>query len=104
MSQTIAVVVDDQQLQFELSPAERGTLTAASAEEAVLKASKTFEHSLSVFGALARKFATVFEDRQVSSAEISMGLKITAKGDFIVVGSSGEASLNLKLTIKPKGA
>jgi Trypsin-co-occurring domain 1 len=103
MSETVTVEVDGHELQFELSPNERGTLTAAAGEGVVLKASKAFEHMLGVFGALARKFAAAFENQQVSSAEISMGLKITAKGDFIVVGSSGEASLNLKLTINCKG-
>jgi len=102
MSNTVAVVVDGREIQFELSAAEQRTLSPASGEAAVAKASKSFEDSIQVFGGLASKFAAVFEGRQVSSAEISMGLKITAKGDFIVVGTTGEATLNLKLTITPK--
>jgi hypothetical protein len=102
MTDKVAVVVDGRKIQFELSPSEAGSLRAASGEAAVKKASKSFEESIQVFGALAAKFAAAFEGQRVSSAEISMGLKITAKGDFIVVGTTGEATLNLKLTITPK--
>jgi hypothetical protein len=102
MAETVAVVVDGREVRFELSPGEAPSLEAATGEAAVAKASKSFEDSMEVFAALARKFGEAFSGPQISSAEISMGLKITAKGDFIVVGTSGEATLDLKLTLAPK--
>lgn len=102
MAETVAVMVDGQEIQFELAADEASSLTAATGDGVVGKASKSFEDSIAAFGGMASKFAQVFEGRRVSTAEISLGLKITAKGDFIVVGSSGEATLNLKLVLTPK--
>ena len=104
MSETVAVLVDGQEVRFELSQSEASSLTAATGEAAVAKASKSFEDSMQVFSALAAKFSEAFSGPRISSAEISMGLKITAKGDFIVVGTTGEATLNLKLTLAPPKA
>ena len=97
MRQTVAVTVSGHEVQFELSPSEAPTLSAASADGPVAKASKSFEQSMETFAALANKFGETFSGPNISGAEISMGLKITAKGDFIVVGTTGEATLNLKL-------
>jgi hypothetical protein len=102
VAETVAVLVDGQEIQFELPAGEASSLTAATGDGMVEKASTSFEAAISKFGAMASKFAEVFEGRRVSTAEISLGLKITAKGDFIVVGSSGEATLNLKLVLTPK--
>jgi hypothetical protein len=104
MGEAVAFQIDGHDVLFELSADERSALAPATgADEAVAKAVRPFEDSLAVFSALARKFASTFEGQHVSSAEITMGLKVTAKGDFVIVGTSGEASLGLKLTIEPKG-
>ena len=104
MAETVAILVDGQEIEFELPADEAASLVAATGDEVVGKASKSFDEAIAKFGGMASKFAQVFEGRRVSSAEISLGLKITAKGDFIVVGSSGEATLNLKLVLTPKPA
>jgi hypothetical protein len=105
MVERIAIDVGGRQVLFELSPGEESGLPAAGADEAVAvtHVSRTLDQSLGVFGALARRFADVFDSQHVASAEISMGLKVTAKGDFVVVRSNGDASLVLKLTMRSKG-
>jgi hypothetical protein len=104
MTQTVVIDVGGGEVQFELSPTEAPPLSAATGEASTLKALKSFEQSIASFAALARRFGEAFIGAPVSSAEISMGLKVTAKGDFIVVGTTGEATLNLKLTLVPPKA
>jgi len=101
MGQTVAITVEGREVQFELDPTEGASLSAASADGGLIKASRSFEQSIEAFAALARKFGEAFSGPQISGAEITMGLKVTAKGDFVVVGTTGEASLTLKLTLAP---
>lgn len=104
MKHTIAIPVDGLEVLFELDPADAPDLAPASAEAATIKASKTFEQSIAAFAGLARKFAEAMDGPRVTEAEITMGLKVTAKGDFVVVGTTGEASLTLKLKLMPSKA
>lgn len=78
------------------------SLRPASASRLISMAERPFEAAIEMLGALAGKFAEAFKDRPVSSSEIKLHLKVTAKGDFIIVGSSAEAVLEVKLVIGPK--
>lgn len=78
------------------------SLQPMSADGVTKIATKSFQSAIETIGVLADAFAKVLEGRKVGNAEIQLGLKATAKGDFVIVGSSAEASLQLKLTIEPK--
>ncbi len=77
-------------------------LRPMSADGVTKVAEKSFRSAIETIGVLADSFANVLHGRKVGNAEIQLGLKVTAKGDFVIVGSSAEASLQLKLTIEPK--
>ena len=71
-------------------------------EQVTSAAGKSFEQAIAMVGSLADAFANALNGRRVSEAEISLGLKVNVKGDFVIVGSTGEAALTLKLTIDRK--
>jgi hypothetical protein len=103
MADTVIFKLDGYDIEAEIT----GTgdpLKAAGAEDVAHVAQKPFKAAIGMIGALADAFADAFKGRKVGTAEITLGLKVTAKGDFIVVGSSGEASLSLKLTLVPDQA
>ncbi len=100
VADTVVFQVEGFEIRAEVSDTG-GPLKAAGAEDVAHVAQKPFKAAIGMVGALADAFADAFKGRKVGAAEITLGLKVTAKGDFIVVGSSGEASLNLKLTLTP---
>lgn len=100
MKDVVTFEVDGQFIGIEVER-ELASLEPAGAEAVVDKVRKPFEAAIGVLGSLATTFAHTLKDRPVSSAEIKLSLKMTAKGDFILVGSSAEAVLEVKLTITP---
>lgn len=100
MADTVVFQLDGFDVQAEVS--DTGSpLKAAGAVDVAHVAQRPFKAAIGMIGALADAFADVFKGRKVGAAEITLGLKVTAKGDFIIVGSSGEASLSLKLSLTP---
>jgi hypothetical protein len=101
MSKQVAFDVDGQEITFEVTESiDNAEIFAAGAEDVIARAQKPFELAVKSLKAISSKFVELFSLEQIKEAEICLGLKATAKGDFIVVGSSGEASLNLKLKIQ----
>lgn len=103
MTDTITFTQNEYKISAEVTDAG-GPLKAAGAQDAAHSAEKSFRDAIGMVGALTDAFTDVFKGRKIGSAEISLGLKATVKGDFIIVGSSGEASLNLKLTLVPNSS
>lgn len=102
MAKQVAFDVDGSEVVFEVTGQSGSEVFAASGEDALTRAEKPFDKAIGMLRSLSTKFADALNGKHVKEAEISLGLKVTAKGDFIVVGSSGEASLNIKVKITPQ--
>jgi hypothetical protein len=95
--------IDGQEVIFETAEAQAADLFAAGAVDSIPeKSAKHFDAAIGMIRPLISKFVAVLASTPVREAEMALGLKVTAKGDFIIVGSSGEASLNLKLKLAVK--
>lgn len=103
MTDTVVFQLDGYKVEAEVTDAS-APLRPAGADDVAHKAEKPFRSAIGMVGALADAFADVFKGRKVGTAELTLGLKVTVKGDFIIVGSTGEATLNLKLTLVPNEA
>jgi hypothetical protein len=102
MSALVKFEVDGQEIVFQTPGVATGELFAADASAVPAKAEKQFDAAIQMLRPLVTKFADILAATQVQEAEMSLGLKVTAKGDFIIVGTTGEASLNLKLKLAVK--
>ena len=102
MSALVKFEIDGQEIVFQTPGVGTGELFAADASAVPAKAEKQFDAAIKMIRPLVTKFAGVLAEAHVQEAEMSLGLKVTAKGDFIVVGTTGEASLNLKLKLALK--
>ena len=102
MKEIVTFDVDGYRIGVEVDAGPQSLQPAAGAGGLMRMAEKPFEAAIDMLGGLASKFADAFKDRPISSSEITLNLKVTAKGDFILVGSSAEAVLEVKLVIDPR--
>lgn len=70
-------------------------------EHAVRVVEQSFDAAIAMIGSLADGVAKALDGHRVSETEITLGLKATVKGDFVVVGSTGEAALTIKIKVTP---
>ena len=101
MKDIVTFDVDGHRIGIEVA-SDTESLQPAGATGLVSIAERPFEAAIDMLGGLASKFANAFKGRPITTSEIKLNLKLTAKGDFIIVGSSAEAVLEIKLTISPQ--
>lgn len=100
MKEIVTFEVEGRQIGIEVADGP-ASLQPAGAADLLVAAKKPFEAAIDMLGALGSQFARSLAGRPISSAEIKLNLKVTAKGDLIVVGSSAEAVLEVKLVVTP---
>lgn len=102
MSELIEIPVGDSTVLVEVTDAEGGRAVPMSTDDrAAHKVEQSIEKSLDVITKIAGAFAATLKNTGAKSAEVSLGLKFTAKGSLFVAESSAEATLNLKLSFAP---
>ena len=101
MSHVIRVDLDGYEFGVEVAGApEQALQPATGASDIPERTTASFGRAVEILGVISSKFGEVFKDKKIGAAEITLGVKLTAKGDFIVVGSSAEATLTMKLTLQ----
>ncbi|MEU4472415.1 CU044_2847 family protein [Micromonospora sp. NPDC023888] len=110
MAQTVAVRVGAVELLVEVMPVAGSQQTSAGGrvDRAVDYAAGAFERAQSAVEEIAVSTARMVGrvTRRVGSpesVEVEFGLKVSAKGDVIVAGASGEASLKVKIIYGASG-
>ncbi|MEV4211498.1 CU044_2847 family protein [Micromonospora sp. NPDC049662] len=105
MAQTVPVRVGAVEVLVEVVPAagSQQTSTPGRVDRAVDYAAGAFERAQSAVEEIAVSTARTVGrvTRRVGSpesVEVEFGLKVSAKGDVIVAGAAGEASLKVKIT------
>lgn len=104
MAQTVAVRVGAVEVLVEVVPVagSQQTSSGGRVDRAVDYAASAFERAQSTVEEIAVSTARMVGrvSRRVGrpeSVEVEFGLKVSAKGDVIVAGASGEASLKVKV-------
>jgi hypothetical protein len=106
--QTVAVRVEGTEVLLEVTPVAGSEQTSA-AGRATDYVATAFERAQSAVEAIAVSTARTIGrvSRRVGrpeSVEVEFGVKVSAKGDVIVAGSSGEASLKVKIVYRGDAA
>lgn len=102
MVKTIPVRVGDVEVLVETSPVV-GTEPTSAASDAAERVLDVFLHARDTIVELAGSMSDVIAQTAERSVrpdqlEVEFGLNVSAKGNIIVAGASGEATLRVKLT------
>jgi hypothetical protein len=84
---------------FEVDTAGSGVGAADAIKEIEKRAPESLDEGMAMVEGIANAARTHLAKINVSEAEIEIGLKLTAKAGFIIVGSKAEASLKVKLKL-----
>jgi hypothetical protein len=99
MAELIEIPVGDSSVLVEITGAARGHAVPMGADDqAAHRVEQSIETSLEIITKLAGAFSSTLKKTGAKSAEISLGLKFTAKGSLFIAESSAEATLGLKLS------
>ena len=97
----IEIPVADGSVLVEVPGTTLGQGVAMSTDRPTLeRAEQSLEASLQTVERLSEAVAGSLKRTGAQSAEISLGLKFTAKGSIFVAETSAEATLNLKITFR----
>ena len=78
-----------------------GTLMSASIDDRIQDAEASFEDVLATVQRVAASLHDALAAAPVDTAEVEFGLKFSGKGTIFVVEASAEATLSVRLTLKP---
>jgi Trypsin-co-occurring domain 1 len=84
------------------APAGSSGPEAFTGKDLVTTAVESLEEALDQVRQIGTAMATKLAGLDFATAEATLGIKVTAKGKFIVAESSAEASLTFKLVFKPQ--
>lgn len=71
-------------------------------EDTLETVEKSLTEALRVVTGVSESFRKVFDGLSAETAELELGLQVTAKGSIYVVETTGVASLKVKLSFKHK--
>lgn len=98
MRKLIRIPFGDSEILVEVTSGDEGrAVPMGVADPTAKRVEEALENSLTMIERLGRAFGASLAKTTAKSAEMSLGLKFTAKGNLFLVESSGEATLNLKL-------
>jgi hypothetical protein len=99
MTRLVEIPVGNSILFVETSESVEGRAVGASAADRATKQVKqSLEDSLEVLGDVGQAISRVLDKTTAQSAEVSLGLKFTAKGTLFVAETSAEATISFKLS------
>jgi Trypsin-co-occurring domain 1 len=99
MTKLVEIPVGDSTVLVEVARTESGRAVAMSADDRTReKVVQSLDQSLGVITKLSGAMTDTLKKTGAKSAEISLGLKFTAKGTLFVAETSTEATLSLKLS------
>jgi len=101
MKQLIEVPASEGSILVQVTSTEEVVRPVGALDDAIEKTTKSLNEGLDTIIAIARDFQQkVLALPTLHSAEIEFGLALTAKGSIYVVETTGESTLNVKLTFK----
>jgi hypothetical protein len=84
------------------APTEDGPSPYGAAEEIIRKGVETLDGAMDAVRAVAQRAVEKLDGLNVESSEVTIGLKLSATGKFVVAEAAGAASLNVKFKLKGK--
>ena len=106
MSTLFSVPLDDSgraEIVF-AAPSVGGPAAYGAAEDVVRRSADTLAAAMGMIRSVGQCAIDTLSGLDLESAEASVGLKLTATGNFVIAEAGAEATLNVKFVLKKKPA